>query len=118
MYANQKSPHQDVVNVPIAMGFCLMTEMMTVNEKGYPHPFKTFIMPSPYLHVKYEDIFMYDNQEENYLLPSERHLKANTYWLPYYPWMWFARRAIMEFGVNHNITVTHDLALKVTDYFM
>ena len=67
-----------------------MKEMSTANEKGFPRPFKMFIMPSPYLHVKYEDIFMYDHQEENYPLPGERYLKANPYWLPYYPWMWFA----------------------------
>ena len=90
LYINQFSPYQAVVNVPIAVGFYLMKEMSTVNEKGFPCPFKTFIMPSPYLHVKYEYIFMYDHQEENYPLTGERHLKANPYWLPYYPWMWFA----------------------------
>ena len=79
-----------VTNVPIAVGFYLVKEMSKENEQGFTRPFKTFIMPSSHFHVKFEDIFMYDNQDDNYPLPGERHLKANPYWLPYYPWMWFA----------------------------
>lgn len=77
----------------------MVIENALENEKGLTCPFSTYIMPSPCLHVKWEENFIYDDDQNNYLLPGERHLKANPYWLPYYPWMWFVRRTIVEFGI-------------------
>ena len=116
-YNIQQADLYAVTNVPIAVGFYLVKEMKTENEHGFTRPFKMLIMPSPDFHVKVEDIFMYDNQDDNYPLPGERHLKANPYWLPYYPWMWFARHALMEFGKKNHMSLPFELAKRVTSYF-
>ena len=89
-YNNLQADVFAIEHAPIAVGYHLVKEDSIANEQGIERPFKTFIMPSSEFHVKFEDIFMYDDQGDNYLLPGERHLKANPFWLPYYPWMWFA----------------------------
>ena len=99
---------ENIHNMPIAVGYILVKENKLEEKK---RPFSTYIMPTPINHIKHINNNMFSSHYDNNIRLHERTLRANTHWLPYYPWMWFARHIIMKKGIPQ------DIAWKITSYF-
>ena len=92
-------PGENIHNIPIAVGYVLVQENKLGEKKC---PFSTYIMPTPINHIKHINERMFSGHYDNDIRTHERILRANTHWLPYYPWMWYACHTIIQTGKNTN----------------
>ena len=101
--------HGDSIqNMPIAVGYVSVKENKLEDKQ---RPFSTYIMPTPINHIKHINDRMFSSHYDNDIRLQERILRPNTHWLPYYPWVWFARHIIMKRGIPKEI------AWRITSYF-
>ena len=98
----------DMLTLPIAVGYVLVKENKLEEKK---RPFSTYIMPTAIHHIKHTKKGMYQTTFTHQFINNKRTLRPNVHWLPYYPWMWYARHIIRKCGIPK------ELAWRITSYF-